>query len=220
MAASTSADGGKQTEQQRRESAVRLRLREQVADRPNAGNRLVAIDRPHRRLRRAGKRSRVARGAEQHEHAPVGRLLHREVELRPRAPVRTRRAGYPPRLRRWSATGCRARGIAERHPPAKRVLVREEARTNDSLTRTTSWARGASARVNIRPRRSGICSVAKKPGVTESYGTGMFCASAGSGGRPSMLIVAEPGSRERSSDEPAPEASTPGNADSRSISCS
>ena len=46
--------------------------------------------------------------------------------------------------------------------------------------------------------------------MTESYGTGMFCASAGNGGRPSMLIVAEPGSRERSSDEPAPEASTPG----------
>ena len=74
--------------------------------------------------------------------------------------------------------------------------------------------------LNIRPRRSGIWSVAKNSGVTESYGTGMLRAFAGRGGRPSMLMLADSGRRESSSDEPAAAASTPGSAPRRSISCS
>src|SRR5207247_5914844 len=164
----------------------------------DACDRLITVDRPDGCLGRRDQRDGISVCAQQDEGCGsgawrIGKYVsaHGSRSNPPRLVSAT-----TPTIVCHRVPGCEGSSNVTRRPsgssPGKNRL------TNVSLTMTICWDCAPSARVNIRPLRKGICSVEKYPGVTESYGTGMFRAFAGSGGLPSMLMLAEAGRRDRS----------------------
>ena len=119
-------DGGKDPEQEGHEPPVGFGSRDSLGDGSHARYRLIPIDRPDLRLRGPRERRWIAAGPNEHEHAPVARLLMREVGLRPHraAEATAARVGNDADDRAPPHLGIGR--IAEGDPPAEGIFIRKE----------------------------------------------------------------------------------------------